>query len=202
MIHLNGHMMVAIDTETTGTNPEIHEIIQIACIPLGFDLKPSEKHMPFEMHIRPDFPDDIDPDALKVSRKTMVEVMNRGVASHTAASLLVEWFEGLKLPNDKRLVPLAKNWYFDVAFMVKWLGPKNYHYIFDGRVRDLQTAALFMNDRADFKAEKVPFPKADLGSIAGRVGVDYERLDLHDALQDARITAEAYRKLLGYGALL
>jgi hypothetical protein len=47
LVHLNGHLLAAIDLETTGTRPGYHEIIQIACVPLDSDIKPLAGATPF-----------------------------------------------------------------------------------------------------------------------------------------------------------
>ena len=57
LLHLNGNLMVSVDLETTGRRPGYQEIIQIACVPLGPDLKPAPRLMPFYTEIKPNFPE-------------------------------------------------------------------------------------------------------------------------------------------------
>ena len=45
------------------------------------------------------------------------------------------------------------------------------------------------------KENKVPYGRANLQTVAGHFGIDYERA--HDALADCEITAKVYHKLLG-----
>ena len=57
LLHLNGNLLVSVDLETTGRRPGYHEIIQIACVPLGPELKPAPGLLPFYTEIKPNFPE-------------------------------------------------------------------------------------------------------------------------------------------------
>ena len=62
MIHWNGHQLCAIDTETTGLDPNYNEIIQICILPLDSNIKPRKDVFPFYIEIVPDHPERASPE--------------------------------------------------------------------------------------------------------------------------------------------
>jgi DNA polymerase III epsilon subunit-like protein len=197
MIHLNGNIIAAIDTETTGSKPGFHDIIQIAILPLDNFLNPLKINgegkpiMPFYINMRPRFPDHIDPEAMRVHQ---ISNINTGLDPFRASDLLDNWFDKLKLPEGKRLVPLATNWPFDRPMILDWLGEESFNRLFDVRYRDVMTTTLFLNDRAELHKEPIPFPKNNLRYIASCLKIPYEVK--HDALHDCVVTAEAYKRCM------
>jgi len=194
MIHLNNNLLTAIDVETTGLDPTIHEIIQICALPLDHELNPHKHFRPFYTYLAPQNPEGADPRATDVNRVKLAEIVLSGLDPGQAADLFLGWFEKLQLGWNKRLVPLAHNWPFDRDFLKTWLGAKTFEYIFDPRYRDTMTAASFMNDRADWHSEAFPYPKVNLSYLAKCLGVDHE--GAHDAMTDCSVTRECYKRLL------
>lgn len=210
MINLNDNLMCAIDVETTGINPVKHDIIEIAIVPLQNNLDPWTKIMPFHLKLKPESPDNIDWEAIKVARtydesldqtdinlsKTRIlECLRVGVEATRAADLLVEWFEDIGLKSKKRLVPLAHNWLFDSSFIKAWIGEANYDYIFDVRFRDTMVIAAFLNDFAEWSLRfQIPFHKLKLSLLANKLGI--EQYNAHNALDDAVTTAKVYKQIL------
>ena len=95
MQHLNGKMMCAIDTETTGLDPRYNEIWQICILPLTDDLKPDKRHLPFYILIKPEHPNYIDWNVpvFKKNRAKIMEALQRGIEQETAVDLLIQWIE-------------------------------------------------------------------------------------------------------------
>jgi len=194
MVHLNGNILCAVDVETTGRDPEKHDIIQIAVLPLDSQIKPRKDILPFYMEIAPRRPENAELSAGGVNKLQLAKIINEGMDSYRAADLLEEWFLKLKLPENKRISPLAQNWCFDRGFLIQWLGPRMFEFIFDGRYRDTMTAALYCNDKADFMGEAFPYPKVNLEYLSSQLKV--ENIKAHDALSDCVTTAEVYRRML------
>ncbi len=194
MIHLNGNLLCAVDVETTGADPKKQDIIQICILPLDANIKPRKDIIPFYMFIQPRRPENIDWQAMSVNQFEMAKIQLEGIDPFRAVDLLEEWFEKLKLGNNKRLSPLAQNWPFDRDFIMEWLGPKMYSYIFDGRYRDTMAAALYVNDKSLFMGESFPYPIVNLSALANAVHAEQDRA--HDAMSDCMTTAEVYRKML------
>ena len=196
MRHLNGHMLCAVDIETTGLKVGIHDIVQICVMPLDADCKPSLIHYPFDLKITPTRLEDIDISALKINKLKLANLVLTGMDPYIAADLLGEWFAKLGLPEGKRIMPLAHNWVFDSAFIAEWLGFENFQFIFDGRYRDTMCTALFWDDKADVETEQYPFPKVNLSYIAKCLKIPFEADNCHDAVYDCALTAACYREML------
>jgi DNA polymerase III epsilon subunit-like protein len=193
LTHLNDHLLCAVDTETTGRKPGFHDLIQICVLPLNAELKPAKEFQPFYTELQLKRPENVDPDAMRKNRVKICTAQTNGLDPDQAADLFDEWFKALRLPSDKRIVPLAHNWPFDRGFIVDWLGDMTVEHLFDGRFRDTMAVANFMNDRADFQVTALPFSKVDLPYMCATYKIPHERA--HDALQDCLATAELYRQM-------
>jgi len=194
MRHLNGHILCAVDTETTGLIAGYHDLWQIAIVPLDNFCRLRKDIMPFYMNMRIKRPENVDKKAIKIANNDFYRMQEMAIDPWMAADLLDEWFQKLKLPFLKRIAPLAHNWPFDRNFIIDWLGDETFEQLFWGHYRDTMAATLFMNDRASFKAEPIEHPKLGLNAIAGRMGIMNQKA--HDALQDCIVTAAVYRRLL------
>jgi DNA polymerase III epsilon subunit-like protein len=193
-VHLNGNLFCAVDTETTGLDPEKHSIIEICILPLNGDYSINKSIVPFTTQMKPIDGKVIDPEALQVNKIDLAWVMLNCVDAYKVADLLMEWYERLQLGMNKRIVPIAQNWPFDRAFLISWLGHLTYELIFDRHYRDTMSLACSINDRADMINAKIPFPKLNLKFLAAQFGI--ENPDPHRALGDAITTAQVYRQLL------
>lgn len=203
MIHWNHHQLCVIDTETTGLDPYFHELIQICILPVDSNIQPLKVDgkgvTPFYINIRPEHPERIDPQAMKVNQLTFTDLARTGKDRLAAIDMLEHWINeklnlgATKYGTPKKIMPLGQNYAFDKAFIQRWLSPALYDEYFHYHYRDTMIAANFLNDHAAFHAEKVPFSKCNLTWLAKELKVPYDRA--HDALQDCLATAEVYRRL-------
>lgn len=192
MQNLNGELMCAIDTETTGTDPERHDIVEVAILPLsptGFH----SKHPPFIMQLKPQRPEFAQGEALRVNKLRMADLLTNGHDPYDAAELLVEWFERLSLGINKRIIPIGANYAFDRDFLIAWLGRKTYDYMFSVFFRDVIIEANFQNDRAGYHGKKFPHARFGLRDICNYYKIPQERS--HTAVDDARCTALCYHAM-------
>lgn len=195
MQHLNGNLLCAVDVETTGLDPQKHDIIQLCILPLDAGIRPLQNVRPFVIEMTPKRPENIQLGATKTHRIDMAALILRAVDPWKAVDLFEEWFERLNLPLGKKIMPLAHNWVFDRSFIMEWIGgPISYDHHFHFHYRDSMALALALNDRANQKMEKPPYPKVSL-SYCGSM-TDVANLKAHDALSDCVATAEIYRRML------
>jgi DNA polymerase III epsilon subunit-like protein len=196
LVHLNGNLLAAVDVETTGRRAGYYEIIQIAVVPLGADLKASAdpKLRPFYHNLRPLFPARYERAALRANGLPIMDLAVHACHPDRVRDQFVEWFERLELPADKCLVPLAHNWSFEYSHLTKWLDLDLFSTIFHAHARDAMQLALATNDRAAFAGEPAPFNRVGLESLCSKLGVNNPQP--HDALCDCLAEAEVYRRLL------
>lgn len=194
MKHLYGHIIASIDVETTGTLAGFHEIIQIAVVPLGVDLRPLPGVRPFYMNIRPEHPERADPKAFEINGLDPEALLSCPDATR-AADLFDEWFQQLPLPMDKKLIPMAHNYVFEYGFLKAWLGVKGLEHFFHFHPRDAMICALAIKDKCGILGQPVPFESVSLTNLCKVYGITNSKP--HDALADAIAEAELYRTLLG-----
>ena len=191
MKSLNGHLLAAIDFETTGTVPGWHEIVQVAIIPFDDDLQPVSQ--PFCRYVRPEHPERADP-AAQCIHNISPEVLESAPAADRVADLLGEWTESLKLRVGQKLVPLAHNWVFEHGFLTAWLGEGQRDALFHYHARDAQSFAIALNDAAAIRGMERPFPSVSLPNLCKQFNIVNAKP--HDALADSQAEADLYRAML------
>lgn len=197
MIHLNGHMCCSVDTETTGLIAGYHEICQIAIVPLNSCLEINENYPIFDVKIRPNYPERIDPKSMEINKRDTQEILDTGFPREGSVDLFEAWYIRLQLAEGKRITPLAQNWAFDLGFIKHWMGDQHCNHYFDGRTRDTLTVASYLNDKADFAGEQIPFPGSmKLIRLAARLGIEVDPKLTHDGLYDAVLTARVYKEMV------
>jgi DNA polymerase III epsilon subunit-like protein len=192
--HLRGNLLASVDVETTGILSGYHEIVQVAVVPIGHDLRPLEGIAPFYTNIRPEHPDRIDEGSWRIHGLGLDDLMQHAPSQEKAADLLTEWFEAMKLPIGRRLIPLAHNWTFEHGFLKAWLGQKALDYIFHFHPRDAMVYALAVNDKMACAGLAPPFASVSLSHLCSVLKVENPKP--HDALYDALAEAEVYRAML------
>lgn len=191
--HLNGHLLCAVDLETTGTKPGYHEIVQIAIVPLNSDIEPMDVR-PFYINLQPLFPQRSESQAMSANGLSLDNLCKHGVHPDRVIDLLIDYVEGLDLPYQRKITPLAHNWPFEHSFLTAWLGTSLRDAMFHYHARDAMTYALSLNDRAFRRAEAAPFSSVGLSSLCNHFGIKNE--NPHDALNDCLAEAEVYKNLL------
>lgn len=193
LVTLNHNLLCALDLETTGLVAGYHEIVQICVLPLNSDFDPVEEMSPFYMKMRPLHPDRIDPYAMKVNGLDPQDLA-ACPEPYQVIEVFDDWFQGLGLPQNKRLAYLTQNAPFDIAFMKLWLGHEGFDRYFLRRGRDTMFFAQGINDAAAFRAQPLPFSSVSLKGLCNKLGVQLDQH--HDALADCLATAKVYKELL------
>jgi len=195
LVTLNHNLLCALDLETTGLVAGYHEIVQICILPLDGDLNPVDEISPFYMNMCPLHPERIDPYAMKVNGLDPKHLATCP-EPHQVAEVLEDWFQGLELPQNKRLAYLTQNAPFDIPFMRLWLGHKGFDRYFMRRGRDTMFLAQGYNDAAAFQGKPVPFGTVSLRGLCNKLGIQLD--NHHDALADCVATAKVYKELLRF----
>jgi DNA polymerase III epsilon subunit-like protein len=192
LINMNGDLLCAVDTETTGLIPGYHEVIQVAVVPLNSEMEQHPDIKPFYMNIAPDHPER-ESGAGAVHGISMEELM-ACPSQMESADMFDEWFTGLDLPLGRRIIPLAHNWAFERTYLLHWLGLETFTDIWSGHPRDTLIFGAMLNDLADWQGRPVPFNRLKLSCMCEVFGI--RLLNAHDALADCLATARLYREML------
>jgi len=192
MLTLSNNLLCVLDVETTGLLDGYHDLVQVACVPLDGNLDPLDVS-PFYLDIKPENPERADPRAMEVNGLDMDHLMSCPTVWQ-AADIFDEWFNGLDLPMNKKIIPLCQNSPFDIPFTKTWLGSMGYDKYFARRGRDTMYVALAKNDEAAWKNQKIPFKYVGLKHLCEHFGIPLE--NHHDSLADCLATAKVYRELL------
>lgn len=177
--------LIVVDTETTGLDPELHWVLEVAAI----NVTTGE-----EMYFAPFLPegalDNAEGKAMKVNR-----YFERGVYEHrldweTSATYwrkLWDWLKGNTLAGanpafDAAMLNRSAIWGTGRFHKSEGVPPSPWHH----RLADLEA----------YSAAALHLPPTELSSLSGICkALDVEIVDAHSALGDARATAECFRRL-------
>lgn len=178
------------DTETTGLDPKIHEVFQFSFI-VEIDGKIVEEA---DLKMRPERPDAASPEALKVTQKTIKELMTypeRGETFRKLIDILGRHVDRYK--REDKFLWVGQNPSFDVPFVRAFFreqGDKYFGAWFDNRPADLISLAVACKMRGQIDPENFK-----LGTLCDIFGVS---LKAHDALEDVRATRSVFLKMLDF----
>lgn len=190
-------MYVVLDCETTGLDPERHQLWQCGAVVLDSRLREADARV---WGARPYMLDHFDLDALEINGLEPAELLRlpdyRAAAVQCTAWLMLYTHGGGPSRRIKPLTVIAQNWPFDRAFLGDWLGDEVMRTCFHRHYRDTAVLAGAINDFHIARGKPAPFASLSLGALADTLGVML--VNSHNALCDARATAEVYRRLLDW----
>lgn len=208
MEHLDESIFCGLDTETTGFDPNTNEIIELALVPT--DTRFQLIHTPLHLYIRPTNFESIDLEAIKIQsiskqdpkankyKNKLVMVTDRGIDKTQVASIVYNWFEGMRLGTKSRLIPIGANLEFDISFLKILLGPGAYYGLFDTRFRDIGIIASSINDKYMLRNDAPPFRYTNQPFLTKAFNLQEEGRVAHNAIDDAVTAIKIYRGLLTY----
>lgn len=177
------------DTETTGLNPKVNEIIQFSAI-----LEKNQKILGvINLMIQPTKLDAIDPEALKVIGKT-VEELKSGVAPCVALHEIQEFLGSQVDKYDKKdkVYPAGHNVQFDLDFFQNFWkqhgDPYGIGSYINWRALDSRILANFLILKG-----KIKVPDVKLGTLCGYYNIP---LDAHNSLNDIEANRLLIHKML------
>lgn len=173
-----------IDVETTGMDPEKHEIIEIACLVasqnLGDDGKPQFQVLEeFDFKVKPAHIETAESEALLVNRYNEMDWL--------FAVDLPKALEDLSRRTEGAIM-VAQNVAFDFQFLNKAFsqtGIENKMHFYKLDLISIAFAKLYKDERVT---------KYNLWALAEHFGLSNEKA--HSAMADVRMTFEIYKKLI------
>lgn len=193
-VHLNGDLLCAIDVRTSGPDPQEHDILDICILPLTSNLTFSRVYLPYMMQIKPRYVEFVDKrHTSRTCKEPLSHYINQGLSYYQSATLFDEWFDRFQLKEGKRIQPLVYDTRI-LPFIREWLGPNNFADRFSEKVRSVESVALFINDKAAFKATPYPLPKTTLSYLCNKLSV--ERDNLKDTLDTAKVLGLVYKEMM------
>lgn len=200
MRHWNGNQVCAIDIVTTGLDPAIFEVCEIAVVPLNVHLEPDKKCLPFHFQVKPLAPDVIDYET-GPSRTQYLEILRTGTSSYRVLELFEIWWKKLNLGNNKygrpyRVLPLVYDAQHVIPFLRRFFGEENYKYMFREEHRDILSIATFMSDHHCYHGRPVltGTGKCQWNYICNKYAA--ESRHHKGCMLKAKATAEAYLSMV------
>ncbi len=166
---------VILDTETTGLSWEKgNRVVEIGCVEL-FERRPTGRT--FHCYLNPECP--FEPGAQEVTGLTLEFLADKPKFADVVEDFLA-FIEGAEL--------VIHNAAFDIGFLDSELSRLGSQY---GRVRE----RAGVEDSLELARQRFPGQRNSLDALCKRLGVDNSHRQLHGALLDAQLLAEAYLAL-------
>ncbi len=178
--------MIVVDVETSGVSPKENSILSIGAIEFG------NKENCFYGECRLRDGAKVEDEALKINGFSMEKINNADISCE---QLLINFIEWSRKIEDRTLA--GHNVHFDFWFLYDHSKIFKIEWIFGIRVVDLHSAMYFY-----MLKNKIILPmKYNHSSMSLDFILDYLKLEkrkniFHNALEDAKLTAEAFSKLL------
>jgi len=169
---------ISVDVETAGAAPSRHALLSLgACLV-------DDPERSFYVELQPTTPD-ADPAALAVSGLSLEHLAAEGVPPAEAMARFAAWVQEV-VPGGHRPVLVAFNAAFDWMFVADYFHRFAVPNPFGHAALDVK--ALYMGATGE------PWDRTSFHAVATRFGL-HPRLP-HHALEDARIQAEVFRRIL------
>lgn len=166
---------VILDTETTGLSWEKgNRVVEIGCVEL-FERRPTGRT--FHCYLNPECP--FEPGAQEVTGLTLEFLADKPKFADVVDDFLV-FIDGAEL--------VIHNAAFDIGFLDSELARLGPQY---GRIRE----RAGVEDSLELARQRYPGQRNSLDALCKRLGVDNSHRQLHGALLDAQLLAEAYLAL-------
>ncbi len=166
---------IVLDTETTGLSWEKgNRVVEIGCVEL-FERRPTGRT--FHCYLNPEC--EFEPGAQEVTGLTLEFLADKPKFAEVAEEFLA-FIDGAEL--------VIHNAAFDVGFLDAELARLGAQF---GRIRE----RAGVEDSLELARQRYPGQRNSLDALCKRLGVDNSHRQLHGALLDAQLLAEAYLAL-------
>lgn len=179
--------VIYFDTETTGTNPEKHDIIQLA----GMIVIDGKERETFDIRIRPINMDTVEQSALDVNGVTR-EMLETYQEPRVAYMKIIDMFSEHinKFNRNDKLIPIGYNIRFDLDFMWQFFKKNNDNY-FGSWVSSQYIDPLPMLYWLSYLG-KIKLDNYKLSTVCAYFGIE---LNAHEAMSDIVATREVCNKV-------
>ena len=186
-MELKKRKMVLIDVETTGLDPERHQLLSVGMLVIE-NLKIIDK---LEINIKhKDYY--ISPKALKTNKINILEHEEHAIESKQAVEEIIQFLE--KNKSDDKFIVLGQNVIFDRNFLEKFFIKewkiKEYRSLIDYKSLDLMQLSLIRNIEG-----KIVLEKQDLDTILKTLDICIPETR-HSALVDCELEFEVFKRLI------
>lgn len=177
--------LVAIDLETTDSDPKKGDIIQIGAVIVNEDLSLGET---FNSYLKP-YSDYRNPQAMAVN----------GISEETLDNApfgdgVLQGFEEFAEQAGRRPILAAWGAYFDVPFLEAYYEKIGRTYPFSFKSFDLKSVAIWEASKGDVAQETTYRRDGGLGAYVEGLGLEFEG-KAHDALDDILMAVKVIQKL-------
>jgi DNA polymerase III epsilon subunit-like protein len=150
-------LLVSIDLETTGLDPYLHDMWEIAVVPFELnEYKTSAKVLPctFKARMRPQNPMSMQPKALEVGGVTKEELMAIPTNLFQILNSFYEW--KLEMYPEYRFIPVGHNYVsFDKQFLIAKMNSFNYDQNFNHHSLDTKVIVKWLQSMGYSLGEKL-----------------------------------------------
>lgn len=186
---------IVVDTVSAERNSEV---LEIAIVPLDFQLEIHDTFPIFNITMKPDDLASVDRSYCRQDKSLLAKILMQGPSKDLGLDLLEDWFEKMKLRKKKRIIPLVYNWPLVREKLIQWMGYQHFLDIFAEDFRDILSAAHILNDRAGVRRQDVMFSKQTMRWIMTAVKIPVAEQG-GSALGDCRDLGTCYKRLIQMG---
>jgi DNA polymerase-3 subunit epsilon len=187
------------DCETTGLNPQHHEICQFASKVFYYDNNEfiTPPHSTMHFNIIPDFPENADPHAMAVHQLSIEDLKESGITSFSFYTFLINFlsYHIDKFDPSDKFYPCGFNVDFDYQFLSNFFKRKLDVYF--GSWFNHRTFDMLHTSRLLAFCEVPPFNEIEnfkLSTCINALPLEKRPLLLaHDALSDINATIELFK---------
>lgn len=182
--------MIFVDTETTGLDPKLNDIVQLAYI-IEIDGEEKERG---ELYMQPVDYTTISPEALKVNGLTIekLKTFPSSKEQHGKFVKILSKYVNRYNKYDKFMM-VGYNGYFDKEFMNQWFlknGDKYFGSLIDYHILDAMALINILRYKKIINLEN-----SKLETASKHFGI---KMDAHDAMSDINATRELFYKLMNF----
>ena len=181
-----------LDLETTGTNPELDGIVQIA----GIIRINGEIQERFSWYMYPDPDMRVNPEAMAVNQLTVEFLQEKGISQRQGYEKLVSVFESYINKFDKQDKFFLKGWkvYFDLMFLSHWFSRNRDNYFFSWVHTLPWDVATYFITLLEDNFHLLPH-RLTQDIAADFLEIKYDKEKLHDAVEDCELSLKVYDKV-------